>query len=449
MNVGGPAPGSAGAFAPGRRFGRYLLEDQIGKGGMAVVFRAVDEGLDRLVALKVLPSGRDAADGELRQRFIRESRAAARVGDPNIIPVYDAGEVDGVLYIAMQLIQGGDVGSQMTAGRPLPVSRAASIISAVASALDAAHQRGLVHRDVKPGNILLDVRPGRPDHVYLSDFGISKNLLATSPYTHTNQFLGTLAYAAPEQFGTPELDGRADQYALACVAFELLGGSPPFMRTDFAALMAAHLRERPPRLSQRRPGVGAQADAVLTRALAKDRDDRYVSCTAFAGALRSALGLPPYDARTQDDLSSDDARLFGHVTTQTSAPAGPVDAPPIADQDSGPRVPGSPDVAPGVLPGELAPVPQVPVSSRRRVVLAVGTAAVLAAAGAGVVLATRGTASPPASGRLLAAILRRPGHSRAGCLRVVHVPARSHAHRPGGCCGYRKAGPGVEGPRTG
>src|SRR5258706_2520846 len=287
--------GFAGGFAPGRRLAKYLLEEQMGEGGMAVVFRALDEQLDRPVALKILPL-RLAADQALRQRFIRESRAAAAVGDPNIIPVYDAGEVDGILYIAMSLVQGGDVGSRVTTHGPLTVPQAASIISAAASALDAAHGHGLVHRDVKPANILLDTRPGRPDHVYLSDFGISKELLATSRLTQTHQFLGTLHYAAPEQFGGGEVDGRADQYALACVAFELLSGSPPFIRDSFEQFMYAHLSADPPLLSQRRPGIQASVDAVFVRALAKDPGNRFGSCGEFADALREALGMPPYDA---------------------------------------------------------------------------------------------------------------------------------------------------------
>ena len=171
-------PGAASGFVPGQRIASYLLEQRIGQGGMAVVFRALDERLNRNVALKVLGPAL-AADEVFRHRFIRESRAAAAVDDPNIIPVYEAGQAGDVLFIAMRLVQ-GDVGSLVAPDSPLPAGRAALIISAVASALDAAHERGLVHRDVKPANILLDTRPGRPDQVYLSDFGISKAMAESS-----------------------------------------------------------------------------------------------------------------------------------------------------------------------------------------------------------------------------------------------------------------------------
>jgi serine/threonine protein kinase len=189
------------------RVAGYLLETQVGAGGMAVVYRARDEHLGRLVALKVMASAM-AADAMFRQRFTRESRAAAAVDHPHIIPVYEAGEADGVLFIAMRFVGGGDVGSLLRREGPLPSARAASIISPVASALDAAHAVGLVHRDVKPANMLLDTHPGRPDHVYLSDFGLSKGV-QSSRLTVSGQFLGTPDYMAPEQIeGGPSTDGR-------------------------------------------------------------------------------------------------------------------------------------------------------------------------------------------------------------------------------------------------
>src|SRR5580704_9482791 len=167
---GGRSPG----LAAGSRVAGYLLEEEIGAGGMAVVFRARDERLDRLVALKLLTPGL-AADEEFRRRFLREARAAAAVDDPHIIPVYEAGEAGGVLFLAMRLVSGGDVRRLLRREGPLPAARTAAIISHVAAALDAAHGAGLVHRDVKPGNMLIDARPGRPDHVYLSDFGLAKS----------------------------------------------------------------------------------------------------------------------------------------------------------------------------------------------------------------------------------------------------------------------------------
>jgi predicted ATPase/class 3 adenylate cyclase len=281
------------AFAPGARISGYLLEEEIGAGGMAVVFQARDERLGRLVALKVLAAGL-AGDAEFRVRFLRESRAAAAVDDPHIIPVYEAGEAGGVLFIAMRYVSGGDVRGLLRREGLLPPGRVAAIISPVASALDAAHGAGLVHRDVKPANMLVDVRAGRPDHVYLSDFGLARVRSSSARLTQTGLYLGTAAYMAPEQIQGGEVDGRADQYALACAAFELLAGSVPFVRDQDMAVLYAHLSVPPPPLASQRPGLAAACDEVLGRALAKAPADRYGSCREFAEALRRALGLPGY-----------------------------------------------------------------------------------------------------------------------------------------------------------
>jgi serine/threonine protein kinase/tetratricopeptide (TPR) repeat protein len=281
------------SVAAGSRIAGYLLEQQIGAGGMAVVFRACDERLQRLVALKVL-SPALAADEAFRRRFIRESRAAAAVDDPHIIPVHEAGEANGVLFIAMRYVPGGDVRTVIRRSGPLSPSYAAAIISAVASALDAAHAAGLVHRDVKPANMLVDRRPHRPDHVYLSDFGLSKGPQSSLGLTRSGQFLGTLNYSAPEQIQGEPVDGRADEYSLACAAFEMLSGTPPFPREHAAAVMWAHMSEPPPPLTAQRPGLPPAVDGVLARALAKTAEDRYASCQEFADALRSTFGLAPY-----------------------------------------------------------------------------------------------------------------------------------------------------------
>jgi serine/threonine protein kinase len=231
----GDVGGSPLGFAPGSRIAGYRVQEQIGAGGMAVVFRALDERLDRLVALKLLAQWL-ASDAAFRHRFLRESRAAAAVDDPHIIPVYEAGEADGVLFIAMRYVSGGDVRDLLKREGPLAPGRAAALISPLASALDAAHAAGLVHRDVKPANMLVDARPGRPDHVYLSDFGLAKGSLPSARLTGSGQYPGTVAYMAPEQIEGRAVDGRADQYALACAAFELLSGAVPFERDqDMAA----------------------------------------------------------------------------------------------------------------------------------------------------------------------------------------------------------------------
>jgi serine/threonine protein kinase len=287
-------PRGADEFVAGSLVAGYRLEERIGRGGMAVVYRAYDPRLDRHVALKVLTPGL-AEDEAFRQRFIRESRAAAGVDDPHIIPVYEAGEDQGVLFIAMRFVRGGDVRSLLDREGPLPPRRALEIISQVSSALDAAHARGLVHRDVKPANMLLEESPDldRPDHVYLADFGLSKASLgpAVTGLTATGQFLGTLDYVAPEQVEGRLVDGRTDLYALACAAFELLTGEPPFRRDRGVAVMYAHVSEAPPLLSSRRPGLPAAADQVLNRALAKAPGDRFPSCREFSAALRRAFGF--------------------------------------------------------------------------------------------------------------------------------------------------------------
>jgi serine/threonine protein kinase len=258
---------------------------------MAAVFRAYDGRLGRYVALKIL-APELAADEAFRQRFVRESRTAAAVDDPHVIPVFEAGESDGVLFIAMRYVRGGDVGSLIGRSGPLPAARVKEIVAQAASALDAAHARGLVHRDVKPANMLLESSGGirdRSDHVYLSDFGLSKGTLAPSRLTAKNQFLGTLDYAAPEQIEGRPLDGASDQYALACSAFEMLCGEPPFRREQGVSVMYAHLSEPPPLVTGRRPDLPAAVDEVLAKGLAKAPGDRYASCREFAAALRLAL----------------------------------------------------------------------------------------------------------------------------------------------------------------
>jgi serine/threonine protein kinase/WD40 repeat protein len=283
-------------FEPGSILAGYRLEALVGTGGMAVVWRARSLRLDRPVALKILASAL-GTDTEFRLRFVAEARAAALVDDPHIIPVYDADEVDGVLFIAMRFVRGGDLRRLVEREGALPSGRAVDFISPVASALDAAHAAGLVHRDVKPANILVDARAGRPDHVYLSDFGISKGAVSSMNLTAVGQALGTPDYMAPEQIEGTAIDGRTDQYALACVTYKLLTGAVPFERDSQMAVLAAHMYAEPPSLAERRPDLPTAADQVLAKAMAKRPADRYESCGDFAEALRQALGLAPYIAR--------------------------------------------------------------------------------------------------------------------------------------------------------
>jgi serine/threonine protein kinase len=281
----------SGGLAPGSHVAGYRIEEQIGRGGMAVVYRATDVRLNRSVALKIL-APELAGDSAFRQRFIREMRSAAAVDHPNIVPVFDAGEADGALFIAMRYVSGQDARTLLDAEHTLAPARVVHLITQVASALDDAHAQGLVHRDVKPGNMLIPAVPGsdQPDHVYLSDFGLSKEALSSS-LTLTGQFLGTLDYMAPEQVEGHPIDGRADLYALACTAFEMLAGAPPFKRDAGLAVLWAQLSEPAPSLVALRPDLPPAVDQVIARALAKSPDDRFANCAAFAAALRAGCGL--------------------------------------------------------------------------------------------------------------------------------------------------------------
>ena len=307
------APWPDSSVPAGARVAGYRLDEQIGRGGMAVVYRAYDLQLDRQVALKLLDPVL-AGDEGFQQRFIRESRAAAAVDHPNIIPVFAAGEADGVLFIAMRYVSGPDVRTLIDSGGPLAAWRAVDIVSQVAAALDAAHGQGLVHRDVKPANMLLDPAPGggRAGHVYLSDFGLSKQAVAGLGLTATGQLVGTLDYIAPEQIENRPADGRGDQYSLACTAFEMLSGVPPFRRDAHLALLWAQLSEEPPRLTRLRPDLRPAVDQVMAKALAKSPGDRYPRCLDFAEALRAAClpraGDPgPADRRLPDPDPGDEA----------------------------------------------------------------------------------------------------------------------------------------------
>jgi serine/threonine protein kinase len=286
MRPGGPLTG----LAPGFRIAGYVLERLVGVGGMAAVYQARDEQLGRVVALKLL-----AGDEAVRMRFVREARAVAAVDHPHIIPVYAAGDADGMQYIAMRFVAGDTLQGVIRKNGVLSPRRTAAFISPVASALDAAHAAGLVHRDVKPGNILVDARRGGPEHAYLTDFGIARAMLSAGTLTVAGQFLGTPDYAPPEQVNGQPVDGRADQYALGCVAFEMLTGTVPFKRELPIAVLYAHLSTPPPALTSIRTDLPPAVDDVLGRAMAKSPDERYPSCADFADALRDALGLDPYD----------------------------------------------------------------------------------------------------------------------------------------------------------
>ena len=287
----------------------YLLEGYIGQGGTGAVYLARDERLGRKVAFKVV-APELARDAAFRARFLRESREATVVGHPHIIPVYQAGEADGMVYLAMRYVQDGNARSLISRFGSLDSAQAWSIIAQVASALDAAHAHGLIHRDVKPASMLVDAsgevdsrtpyQSGRGDvaHVYLSDFGMGMNP-PPGESSATGEFAGTLDYVAPEQIRGRDLDGRADLYSLACAGFELLCGTPPFAQDQGLTVMYDQLYVPPPPATARRPDLPAAVDVVLARALAKNPADRYATCGEFAGELQGALGLRPVRSRSQ------------------------------------------------------------------------------------------------------------------------------------------------------
>ncbi|MBA3475320.1 MAG: protein kinase [Actinobacteria bacterium] len=274
----------------GSEFAGYRLESLIGHGGMSIVYRAEHLSLGRTVALKLL-APQLSEDQGFRDRFTQESRLAASLDHPNIIPIYEAGEEGEVFWIAMRYVAGSDAKNLLKREGPLDPERVADIIVPVASALGAAHGKGLVHRDVKPANILLASGEGMEDesHVYLSDFGVAKHT-ASRALTKTGIFVGTAEYASPEQIEGKPLDGRADVYSLGCVLYECLTGAPAYDRDSEVALMYAHLLEPPPSVTATRPDLPAEIDELIAKAMAKSRDDRFATAREFATEARSVLG---------------------------------------------------------------------------------------------------------------------------------------------------------------
>src|SRR5579864_2259981 len=275
----------------GDEFAGFRLRAVLGRGGMSVVYQAENPRLGSVIALKVL-APELATDDAFRARFLEESRIAASLNHPNVIPIYDTGSSGGLLYIAMRYVSGTDLRQMLKKrGRILPAT-AVFLLGQAARALDAAHRRGLVHRDVKPGNLLIEHgdEDSDPDHVYLTDFGITKHVTSRSGLTATGQFMGTIDYVAPEQIQGAPTAGLADQYSLGCVLYECLTGRVPFEKDLDAAIIFAHVMESPTMPSALRPDLPPGLDEVFARVLAKQPGDRYGSCREFIEAARVALG---------------------------------------------------------------------------------------------------------------------------------------------------------------
>ncbi|MFN2496570.1 MAG: serine/threonine-protein kinase [Pseudonocardiaceae bacterium] len=328
------------------QIGDYRLEALLGSGGMGEVHRAYDTRRNRRVALKLL-SADLADDREYRERFRRESDAAARLNEPHVIPIHDYGEIEGRLFIDMRLVDGQDLGRILEQSGPITPERAVSIVSQIAAALDAAHSHDLVHRDIKPANVLITVDQGGY-FAYLVDFGVA--YASASPYqvvTRMGTTIGTVEYMAPERFDGKPIDRRVDIYALACMLHECLTAMRPFSGDSLPALMRAHLYDPPPKTSVLRPGIPPALDDVVARGMAKDPGDRYRTAGELAEAARAALTARPQVPPSSSSGSGD----FG------PEPPDPPDrqaAPPTVHAWSGgtppgpPGPPGPPSWAPGV-----------------------------------------------------------------------------------------------------
>jgi Protein kinase domain/Domain of unknown function (DUF4440) len=379
-------------LAPGMQIAGCRIEAVAGRGGMGVIYRAVELRLQRPVAVKLIAADR-AAHAAFRERFERESRLTAAIDHPNVIPVYAAGEESGRLYLVMRYVAGTDLRSLLERDGHLAPARAAEIVSQVGAGLDAAHEAGLVHRDVKPANILI----ADGGHVYLSDFGITRVVDSETRLTDSDGWVGTVDYMAPEHLEGAETDARTDVYGLGCVLHAALTGAPPFRRDTVPATITAHLRDPPPRPS-RTPGVPDALDEVVARALAKRPEARYPS----AGDLgRAALAA----ARGERVTESEHSVARGPAAPPPPRPPQP---PPRADL---PPVPPTSVTATAPTRFEAPPVapPTAKLHGRRRgprALLGVLAGAILTAAAAGTVVAltTAGDATP--SGPLSAAEVR-------------------------------------------
>ncbi|HYU60655.1 MAG TPA: protein kinase [Solirubrobacterales bacterium] len=310
-----------GGLPPGERFGDFEILSVAGQGGMGVVYRARQVSLGRVVALKII-SPQIASSEDFARRFAYESRLAASIDHPHVVSIFSSGQVGGRSFIAMQWIDGVSLHSMLANDQPLAPDRAVLIVSQIAGALDSAHAAGLIHRDVKPGNILVRSIGGR-DHAYLTDFGIARRSGAeVTELTKTGETVGTIGYMAPEQIRGESPDGRADLYSLGCVLFECLTGHPPFERDSQPAMMFAHVSDERPRPSGLRPELGDRFDAVTVRAMALEPQDRYQTGTELADAV----------------LAAGRGEAVGAAPTQAATAAG---HPPPSGRESGPAASGS------------------------------------------------------------------------------------------------------------
>lgn len=319
-------------------FAGYRIDGEIARGGMGVVYRASELRPERTVALKVV-APQLAADPNFRDRFLQEAQAAASIEHPHVVPVLRVDEQDGVLFIVMRYVRGQDLHSVIGVEGRLQPRRAARIVDQIADALDSAHERGLVHRDVKPANILIE-HHRRGDHAYLTDFGLAKSLAAAGRLTSTGVVVGTTDYMAPEQWAGGRLDARVDVYSLGCVLYESLTGEVPYAREGHAARMYAHVNAPPPHAREIAADVSVALDAVVIRALAKAPDDRYPSAGDLGIAALAAAEGRPVDRRERSVATGEAAptKLASTRVHDDTAPTRPqrtaAAAPPVPPSDT-------------------------------------------------------------------------------------------------------------------
>lgn len=381
-------------LAEGTVFAGHRIDGVAGRGGMGVVYRATHLALDHVVALKVIAPDL-AHDERFRERFKRESRVAVSIRHPNVVPIHHAGEEDGVLFVTMDFVAGSDLRALVASAGRLEPKRAAKLIAQVASALDAAHERGLVHRDIKPANVLIE-RRGEREHVFLTDFGLTKRAEGATEMTASGAFIGTLEYMAPEQIRGAELDGRTDVYALGGVAFAALTGRAPFAHvTEDVAKLYAHLNDMPPRASEIVEGLSPAIDPVLERAMAKKREDRYPTAGEFARALTAvAEGSEPEPTREAAPIPVATAPF---EPTRDAAP--PTETIATEEAAAGPPATTAPRRAASAEPA-TTPLRReaTPDGGRRRALAVLAALAVVGAVAGVVALTGGGEDGGPASG---------------------------------------------------
>ena len=376
----------------------YRIDQVVGRGGMGVVYRATDVVLERPVALKLV-APELAQDPSFRARFARELKYVASIDHPNVIPVHHAGEDDGVLFIAMRYVLGTDLRAMIGHEGALEPERAARIVGQVADALDAAHACGVVHRDVKPANVLVEDRGGA-DHIFLTDFGLSKHTTSAPGLTATGHFVGTVDYVAPEQIRGEPVSERSDVYALGCVLFHALTGHAPYQRDSEAAKLWAHMYDPPPSVREVNPDCPAAFDAVVRRAMEKQSEDRYASAgelgLAAMAALRPQGDTVPGGLMTPPERDSDATAASGVSTPAlppppTAGPPPPAGAAPPVSPPAGaavpdhaaPPPPGWGDEPPAAAPAKAPSAGERKPTRSRRLPMLLAGIVVLAAAAVG------------------------------------------------------------------